>query len=101
VSGPHDSDRCPACGASGDELHSSNCRWVGNPNRKWSDEEIDPLAKQMWQAYVKAQVPNDRQDYRRWDELTDVSTLRGVRAVARLVIKMGLRPRSWQRPGDS
>jgi hypothetical protein len=43
MSGPHENDRCPSCGATGDQRHDLDCRWVGNPERKLESDEAAAL----------------------------------------------------------
>lgn len=89
MSGPHEIGRCPACGAEGEEPHSSDCRWVGNPKRKWTDAELDTLASRMWHAYIKGQPRDERSHYRKWSDLTDADTRRGFLALARVTLSVG------------
>jgi hypothetical protein len=54
------------------------------------DMEVEVLAQRMWHRYIQAQSRDDRKHYRRWNELTDDETLRGFRAVARMVLAGGV-----------
>jgi hypothetical protein len=85
------------CGAEDEAQHTSDCRYIGNLNRKWTDNEIDPLANLIWRHYIQAQPVVERPRYRQWCALTDGAVVRGVRAIARMMIKMGVRPHDWDR----
>jgi hypothetical protein len=52
MSGPHDNDRCPSCGAT-DRPHSSDCRWIGNPDRKLTSEEAVQLLHEQLKALIR------------------------------------------------
>jgi hypothetical protein len=61
--------------------------------KKTAVDPVEKLAKRMWQAYIRAQSPEDRSGYSEWDGLVtrDPDTQRGFRGVARMVIQDGKR----------
>lgn len=58
-------------------------------SRKTLRPEEELLARRMWNAYVRAQAPDERSDYSEWDALAtrDPDTQRGFLGVARMVLR--------------
>jgi hypothetical protein len=59
--------------------------------KKPDADAVEQLARRLWIAYVRAQAREDRQDYAKWETLeeADPPTVRGFRAIARVVLALG------------
>jgi len=62
-------------------------RGRGNALNKLAYDEVEKLARRMWNAYVRSQPVDDRSHYVAWEKLVDDETPRGFRAVARMVLR--------------
>jgi len=51
-----------------------------------ADADVESLARRMWHRYIRAQSRGEWTDFKRWDKLTHDETLRGFRAIARMVL---------------